>query len=169
MKVLNKHIEELIIEIAGKEALPIYRALKGKSNVNEFLIAEKLKLTINQIRNILYKFDNYNLVSSTRKKDRKKGWYIYFWTFDMNKAKKLIVDFKNKKLKELEKELQEINIKQFYICPNKCVRFISEEALEHQYMCPECGSLLELEDTRKKERKIKREINALKKELGIKD
>ena len=46
--------------------------LYGKANVNEFLIAKKLNVTINQARNILYKLGDEGLVSFIRKKDKKK-------------------------------------------------------------------------------------------------
>ena len=78
MKITQSNIESTIQEIAGKEGIAVYKLLKNKENVNEFSIAEKLDMTINQIRNLIYKFEKYNLIGSTRKKDRKKGWYIYF-------------------------------------------------------------------------------------------
>ena len=64
MKVLNKHVEEMISRISANPlGIKIYKQLKNKENVNEFLIAEKLKVPINQLRNVMYKFDNYNLIS----------------------------------------------------------------------------------------------------------
>jgi transcription factor E len=75
----TKLLSEVVNEIAGKQASDILNLLIGKKDVNEFLIAKKLKLTINQVRNILYKLSNFNLVTFTRKKDKKKGWYTYFW------------------------------------------------------------------------------------------
>ena len=40
MKIPIKIVEEMIEEIAGKEAIQVYKILKGKANVNEFNIAE---------------------------------------------------------------------------------------------------------------------------------
>ena len=45
----------------------------SNKHVNEFIIAKKLDLTINQTRNVLYKLADEGLVSSIRKKDKKKG------------------------------------------------------------------------------------------------
>jgi len=87
LKLSQKQIEELIFEISGNDGLSVYKLLKDKIDVNEFAIAEKLKLTINQIRNIFYKFQAYNLVTSISKKDRKKGWYIYFFTFNPQESR----------------------------------------------------------------------------------
>lgn len=165
MKITQKHIEEIIEEIGGKEGIAVYRTLKNRQNVNEFDIANKLKLTINQIRNIIYKFEKYNLLNSARKKDRKKGWYIYFFTFNNNEAEKLVIKLKQDKIKRLENLLSMESKQEFYVCPNQCMRVTLESAMENNFMCMECNSLLQPE---KKERNIKRiesEIKQLKEEL----
>src|SRR3989338_2721808 len=92
MNIISKDIEHMIRKISGDLGLSFYKALKGKENINEFDIAESLKVTINQLRNIIYKFDEYSLLSTTRKKDRKKGWYIYFLTFREDEAKKVVIE-----------------------------------------------------------------------------
>ena len=40
-----------------------------------------------------------------RKKDKKKGWYIYYWSFDSKRAMDLALDFKKKRLKLLNSRL----------------------------------------------------------------
>ena len=72
--------------IASKSAEDLIEILYDKENVNEFKIAEKLKKNINEVRNILYKLSSFNVISSTRKKDKRKGWYTYFWTLNVEKA-----------------------------------------------------------------------------------
>ncbi len=162
MKIPVKTVEEMILEIAGKEAVPVYRTLRGKENVNEFTIAGKVKLTINQIRNIIYKFEQHNLVSSTRKKDRKKGWYIYFFTFNDRHADYVVIDIMTSKINILEKQLEREKGHQFYTCPNKCVRLTIENAMENQFLCHECGSLLAADNNDKTISKINKKIEELK-------
>ena len=166
MKVTNAQIEEMIANIAGTTAIPIYKQLKGKKNVNEFLIAEKLKLPINQLRNIMYKFENYSLLSSTRKKDRKKGWYIYFWTLKQEKIKEIVIKLKKQRLKKLKQRIEQEQKQDYFICPKKCIRINYEEAMENSFKCTECGLLLEKEDNQKIINKIKRKIKSLEKELN---
>lgn len=165
MKINEKLIEEMVVEIAGKEGLTIYKILKNRENVNEFDIAKKLKLTINQIRNLIYKFEKYNLVASIRKKDRKKGWYIYFFTFNKKEAEKLVVKFKEEKVKKLERIIDIESEHEFYTCPNQCIRTTLENAMENNFMCPECNSLLQPEKREKNIQKIKKQTEDLKEEL----
>jgi len=165
MNIIEKHMEESIKQIAGIEALPIYNALKGKENVNEFALVEELQLNINQIRNILYKLDNHGLLESKRKKDRKKGWYIYFWTLKSDKLKQLVIKLKKDRLHFLQRKLKEEQTNNYYFCPNNCMRVDSEQALEQGYMCEECGNLMAPEDSQKLKNRIIKEINEINEEL----
>lgn len=77
--MIEKFLREYISIVAGSGADKILAILFNKKNVNEFLIAKKLNMTINQTRNILYKLADGGLVHFMRKKDLKSGgWYTYF-------------------------------------------------------------------------------------------
>jgi len=165
MKIPQKTVEDMILEIAGEEGLRVYKVLKGQENVDEFIIAEKLKLTINQLRNLIYKFEKYNLVISTRKKDRKKGWYVYFFTFNSKEAENVVLQLKKEKIKILEAQLNREQAHDFYFCPNKDIRLSLENAMEHNFTCFECGSLMVPEDKEKNIKKIEKIIKEKRDEL----
>ena len=112
MRLSQPLMEELVKEVAGDDVLALLRLILGKSNVSEFKIAEKLNITVNQVRNMLYRLNEHNLVAFTRKKDKEKGWYIYFWTFDTFNARLLIIERKQKKIAELKNESVEKVIEQ---------------------------------------------------------
>jgi len=87
-------LKDVVSHIAGPNSVDIVDLLYGKENVNEFLIAKKLDVTINQARNVLYKLAEEGLVSFIRKKDKKNGgWYTYFWTLN---AKKSLLNLRNR-------------------------------------------------------------------------
>mgnify|MGYP001579745958 FL=1 len=72
--MLKKFLMDVVIIVVGKQSEDLVDILDNKKHINEFIIAKKLNLTINQTRNLLYKLSDYGLVSSIRKKDKKKGW-----------------------------------------------------------------------------------------------
>jgi transcription factor E len=141
-------LSQLFLEVAGEEAVQLIDLLFGKRPVNEFLVAKKLKLTINQVRNLLYRLGDEGLVSFTRKKDAKKGgWYIYFWTIELEKSLvKLEERLKEKKVK-LGEQIEQKKTKQFYRCEECDFDFTEEEALLKDFHCEECGELMILKDT----------------------
>ena len=165
MKIPDQYVKELVQNISGDRGVDIIFLIKDKENVSEFKIAEKLHVTVNEVRNSLYKLQDKNLVFFTRKKDKKKGWYIYFWNFDKIKAYDLLVEMKHAKKIQLQQVLQQEKQGSMYVCPNKCVRVKSEEALEYQFKCPECDAVLIEENLDKRTEKIKKELERLHTEM----
>jgi transcription initiation factor TFIIE subunit alpha len=156
--MVDKEIEGFIREVGGEDSVNLVGYLFGKENVNEFKLAEKLGISVNQVRNILYRLQEYNLVKSTRKKDKKKGWYIYYWTFNKKQALNEMLAYKQRRLEVLKKKLEEESTMSFFTCANKCLRMEFSEAMEHNFKCPECGKLMEKQDNKKQMILIKKEL-----------
>lgn len=158
MKASNKQIEDIVIEVAGADVLPLVRYLKDKKNVSEFKLAEVVSQEVNTVRNMLYRLYHSNLVTFVKKKDKQKGWYIYYWTFNPKHIKHLTSELKKKKLEHLKDRLQREKSTQFYVCENKCMRLEFEQAAGYEYKCPECGELMYIEDNADKIKRIEEEI-----------
>ena len=148
MKITNNKIYDTVKEVIGEESLHIIEYLKDKKNVSDFKIAEKVDMDIHEVRNILYRLYNHNLVSYYRKKDRQKGWYISYWTFNKKRIKELLQKINRDKLAKYTVRLkeEEANVGNFYLCPNACVRVGFEKAVDLEYRCPECGNILNHQD-----------------------
>lgn len=162
--ISKAELNNLITHLINKEAVAVIDQLQKRKNVSEFSLAEKLKMSINQFRNIIYKLDSFNLVSSSRKKDKQKGWYVYYWTFYPERLEHLYLQLKRKKLERLKKKLDLEQKTDFYICPNKCVRVPLAEGMELSFRCPECGKLLQ-EDKLNAIKKTTKEIEEIENEL----
>ncbi len=163
IKLLKIIVEELI----GKKSVEIIDLLVGKKHVNEFIIAKKLKLTINQTRNVLYKLSEHGLVSFIRKKDKKRGWYIYFWTINPYQALNLLENSLKKKLQEQETLLKNRMISNHYFCNNCFIEVKEETALLNNFICSECNSVYQLADNTKVIQEINDKIAKLKKEVDL--
>ncbi|MBW2996123.1 transcription factor [Candidatus Woesearchaeota archaeon] len=165
MRLTNKIVEDVVSEVAGEDVVPLIQALKNKKNVSEFKLAESIKEEVNRTRNMLYRLYDANLVSFIRKKDKKKGWYIYYWTFDSKKIKHLLFNLKKKRLVKLKDRLEREQSNQFYSCGSKCIRLDFDQAMEFEFKCPECGELIEQEDNSEEIQKLQTEIKELETEL----
>ncbi len=159
-------LREVVESVAGKPAADIVNLLVGKKDVNEFIIAKKLKLTINQARNILYKLSEVGLVTSIRKKDKRKGWFIYFWTFDSLRALELLEKRFLLDLKTLKQQLQVRKSKRFYCCKLCSIEVGEETALLNQFTCQECGQVYDLSDNNKPIKELESRIAKLEKQLA---
>lgn len=144
--MLKTLLDEVIVLVAGKPAEPIADLLNSNKHVNEFLIAKKLEITINQARNILYKISNYGLVSSIRKKDKKKGWFTYFWKIEIVKSLEFLRDHLTKRIDQINNQIKSRELKQFYVCEKCNIELSEENALLYDFTCTECGNVFTLKD-----------------------
>jgi transcription factor E len=109
-------IKETFLFIAGKPAEQLADLLNDKTYINEFLIAKKMNINVNQIRNILYKISEHGLVSFVRKKDKRKGWYTYSWKIEKLKTFEFLKEVLNNKINQLNFQLNSRKTKVFYFC-----------------------------------------------------
>jgi transcription initiation factor TFIIE subunit alpha len=164
---MSKFLKEVVVILVGKQAEPITDLLDNKKYVNEFLIAKKLGLTINQTRNILYKIADHGLVSSIRKKDKRKGWYTYFWKIENLKSLEFLKDILTKKIENVNNQIKSRETKVFYICKNCNIEYNEENALLHDFTCPECGEVFVKSDNAKVLKELTKESEKLKREFAI--
>ena len=167
MKLILQSIEDLILTIIGEDVIPLTKILYNKENVSEFKLAEMLNVTVNQIRNMLYRMYEQNLVVYMRKKDKKKGWYIYYWSLNQKGIKNAILKTKLKQLDEFKVRINREQESQFFVCPNGCMRFPIETAMEYDFKCQECGSLMKELDNKKTIDNIKNLIATLESEIEL--
>ncbi len=160
-----KFLKSIVESLVNKPATPIIDLLMGKKHVNEFLIAKKLELTINQTRNILYKLSDYGLVSFIRKKDKRKGWYIYFWTLNICQSLTLLEQNLKKELGHLENQLRSRKEKRYYFCDTCSIEVTEETALLNDFICQECEEVYKLSENEEMIGQLEKSIIKLKREI----
>ncbi|MGY4884600.1 MAG: hypothetical protein ACP5NZ_03410 [Nanobdellota archaeon] len=167
--MLKNFLNEVISIVVGKPAEAIVNLLEGDKYVNEFIIAKKLDLTINQARNILYKISDHGLVSSIRKKDKKKGWYTYFWKIEVLKSLEFLRELVLKNLTQMKNQIKSRETKRFYVCERCNIEFNEENAMLHDFTCNECGEVFSAKDNEKVLREFKKNEEKLENKLKMID
>ena len=165
MRLTPKNIEELLVQILGSEGLPLIQNLIGQENVSEFDLATKIKYDIKVVRRLLYTLYNHNLVAFTRKKDKQKGWYIYYWTLLPNSIRYSYFKRKKELLERLKERLIEEQQELFFVCPNDCVRLNFDQSMDFEFHCPECGELINQDNGKERILMLEKKIKNLTKEV----
>lgn len=165
MRLTKNKIVKILLSILGEEGQPLIEELIGKENVSEFDLAKNAKLDIKQVRKMLYLLYNNNLVSFTRKKDKQKGWYVYYWTLLPESVKFIYIKRKRELLGTLRKHLDEENKELFFVCSNNCVRLNFDQSMDFEFHCPECGELISQDDGKGKIEIIRKKILEIENEL----
>ncbi len=159
--MLKTFLKEVVAIVVGKQAEDIIDMLDRDKYINEFLIAKKLGITINQTRNILYKISDHGLISSIRKKDKRKGWYTYFWRIEILKSLEFLANIINKRMEQLKHLVKSRETKEFYVCEQCNIEVNAENALLHEFICNECGKVYTFKDNTKILKELKKEADKL--------
>ncbi len=160
-KMFEDFLRETVRLIVGKNAEEIAKLLNKEKHVNEFLIAKKLNLTVNQTRNLLYKLSDKGVVSHIRKKDEKKGWYTYFWRMEKIKSLEFLKKNTEQRKEQVFNQIQSREAMSFYVCDTCNIEVNDENALLSEFTCPECGEVFKLKDNSKLLRELKKNYNKL--------
>ncbi len=163
--MVKKFLEEVISIIVGKHGDGLIDLLDGNKYVNEFIIAKKMGLQINQVRNILYKISDYGLISSIRKKDKKKGWYTYFWKIEVLKCLEFLRADVLRKIEQIKNQIRSRESKRFYVCERCNIEFNEENAMLHDFTCVECGDVFAIKDNEKLLRELSKNLQKYEQKL----
>jgi transcription initiation factor TFIIE subunit alpha len=151
---------------AGEEGLKIYKYLVNLfKEVDEFTLADKVDLQINFVRSLLYKLYDLKLVSFSRERDKKKGWFIYSWQSHPDRLKYILIKKKEDQVEKLKQELEAT--KDSFYC-DACNRtFDYGKAMETMFFCDNCGGQLKTMNSVEIKNKITAEINKLEGEKKL--
>jgi transcription initiation factor TFIIE subunit alpha len=149
---------EITSEIISDEAVPVIEYLYSNPGASEFDISESIGYTVSQIRSILYELKAKNLIDYDRRKDKEKGWYLYYWRVLPNNFEKVYLAEKKRKLNMFKERLESEENTVYYLCSNFCKRLSFEQALEENFTCPVCGTLMNEENKSRKIEILKRNI-----------
>ena len=167
MKITQKLIADVITALVGEEAVALVLKIKDNKNVSEFKLVKELKMEIQTLRSTLYRLHSHNLVTYIRKKDRAKGWYVSYWTFDKERVAELASLLETERLRHFKARLQNetINMNNFFLCPKGCIRMTFHDAVLSNYKCTECNIIMEQQDNTRTIDFLKEKIRSI--EEGI--
>ena len=160
-----KKVEEVITRILHDEGLALLAILKGRENISEFDIAKEMNKDIKIVRRMLYLLYNSNLVTFTRKKDKQKGWYVYYWTLDLNSVKFNYIKEKREQLLYLQETLEKEEKELFFVSPDGSVRLNFDDAMEFDFQCPETGELMQQDDNSARISQLQQNIKEISSEI----
>ena len=127
----------------GEEAVQLIQILSEQEETTDDEIILKTGMKLNNLRKLLYKLFEQNLISYRRVRDKDAGWFKYYWRINRTGLIILLNGKKKKILIKLKDRLKYESANMFFICPTCEVRYTFEGAVETNFHCPTCVGKLE--------------------------
>ena len=149
MSVLDEELIKIAKLFGGDEAITVIKSLKKLGEGTDETIANDCAVRLNTVRKVLYKLYDHGLVSCTRIRDEKTGWFIFYWRLQPDQLDAFIRSRKKRALDKLKTRLDYERNHTFFVCKTDVdIRIPFEEAMETSFKCAKCGNQLEnLENT----------------------
>lgn len=136
----NAHTRQLLIEMAGENAIAVIREFTEDMSDSE--LARRVKIKVSEVRAVLNKMHSEGLVRYTRNRDKESGWYTYIWSVNDGRMKGIMGCVGGKGVQEGEAAGGAGG--ETYVCKN-CGgggRIPFEKAVVVLFRCSSCGSSL---------------------------
>ena len=150
LSVLDEELIKVANLFGSEEAVTVVKSLKAMAEGTDETITNDCKtrfnkeIRLNTVRKILYKLYDHGLVSCTRVRDEKTGWFIFYWRLQPDQIDAFIRSRKKRALEKLKQRLDYERNHSFFICKtDSSVRVTFEEAMEGSFKCQKCGSQLQ--------------------------
>lgn len=158
LEKLYTFIERLI----DRDARIVLQALYEEGGeLSEIDLAEKTGLKLNAIRRSLNLLAEKGLAVYRRQKHPEKNRLIFYWRINYEGLPAIIEARKRATLERLQMLLEREESIHYYVCPTDGTKYTFEEALDHEFTCPRCGTMLVPDQDRELRIQIIRQYIAL--------
>ncbi len=117
------------------------------------------------VRKVLRLLYDARLATYRRGKHPETGATRYYWYIDMRGVGLAIIRRKKAVLEKLKSRLTYESNNEFYKCPKDNTRYTFDDAFEYDFICPKCGSMLELDTNAQYIDILKKRISLLEEEI----
>ncbi|KSW12136.1 transcription factor [Pyrodictium occultum] len=129
--------------LVDSEARQVIQALYEEGGeLSEADIAEKTGLKLNAVRRALNLLAEKGLVVYRRQRHPEKNRLVFYWRINYEGLPAIIEARRRAALERLRTLLEGEEGTYYYVCPNDGTKYTFEEALEHEFTCPRCGTML---------------------------
>lgn len=144
---MPKSFEDSFIKVAGLIGGPDYilvaKFLCKAENSTDEEIAELTELKINVVRKSLYDLFGRSLITGTRVRDLKRGWFVYRWKAQHDQVEPFVERQKSKATLRLKQRLDYESVNEFYHCGNPtCLKYTFDSAFQVGFKCQLCNLTL---------------------------
>ncbi|MCX8184900.1 MAG: helix-turn-helix domain-containing protein [Sulfolobales archaeon] len=166
---MNNQLEGLLKFIEGYlgvEGVKIFQVLFNSDRELGYSdIIARTGLDEQTVRRVLYELNDLGLVVYRRIQSPEDGRFIYYWFINSYGLNQALLNRKRLALEKLRTRLDHEARTVFFFCLNDGIRLSFDEAMELDFKCPKCSSLLVQEDRNPYVDSLRKLVEKLGKEI----
>ncbi len=167
MSVLDEELIKVTNLFGGEEAVTVVKSLRKLGEGTDETITNDCAVRLNTVRKVLYKLYDHGLVSCTRVRDEKTGWFIFYWRLQPDQLDAFIRSRKKRTLDKLKQRLDYERNHTFFVCKTDAeIRVTFEEGMESSFKCGKCGNQLESIENAQEVTVLENKIERIEAELS---
>jgi len=167
MSVLDEELIKVTNLFGGEEAVTVVKSLRKLGEGTDETITNDCAVRLNTVRKVLYKLYDHGLVSCTRVRDEKTGWFIFYWRLQPDQLDAFIRSRKKRTLDKLKQRLDYERNHTFFVCKTDSeIRVTFEEGMESSFKCGKCGNQLESIENAQEVTVLENKIERIEAELS---
>jgi transcription initiation factor TFIIE subunit alpha len=155
-------VEQVLLRLLGKDGYEVVKGIREGEFTDE-QIAEMTHTDLNIVRRTLFILYENKLAVYRREKDEESGWLTYYWRLSFENFPRYLERERRKLLRKLERRLEYEREKVFYVCGECGIRIPFEEAMDINFLCPNCGDMMVHWDNQQIIEVIEKRISELRK------
>jgi transcription initiation factor TFIIE subunit alpha len=138
---LDPVLIKVLTDFGGEDAIKLAKVLNNINDeeITDEKLADLSKVKLNVVRKILYILNENKLTSFRRVRDKRSGWFVYFWRPQFDALNDLLDERKKEVLEKLEARMHFEEDNLFFKCRSGCAsRYKYIDAMDNNFACPVC-------------------------------
>ncbi len=160
-KFEDPEIQAYLFDVAGEEGLEIFQYILDTEPVSGEDITEHFDdRKPSAVRKVLYKLMQAHALEYHKDTDT-KGWETFTWATDLPELRLIHMRRWQAEAKDLRTQLKFEEDHQFYACTDLHERVMFEDAMDMDFLCPECDQAMEPVTNEDDIKRIKKRLDGL--------
>ncbi|HJJ48864.1 MAG TPA: transcription factor [Methanocorpusculum sp.] len=137
----NPAIFKYLHKLVGDEGIGLIYSCP-KEELSDEEIAEQTEINLNSVRHSLYNLYEHRLAEYRRIKNNETGWLTYLWKLRLDNIDSVLKAEMKVAAEKLAARLKYDENNDFYQCKNCGTMLTFNNAMEENFVCPQCGDML---------------------------
>ena len=161
-------VKDFLETLGGEDVIELVKICERKRKAfTDEEVSKKMDKKVTEVRALLNKLHFRGIACYQKTRNQKTGWYNYTWEINKNRLAGLIIEQQKEQLEKLNNKKSIEEDYNSFDCGECNGRMPFEVAAEYNFICPDCGGIMDSATSPKMQKQIEKKIKVIEEEIGI--